>query len=499
MPSAQHHFPFENEERFKASFPADFICEAIDQTRGWFYSLLAINALVFDSTPYKNVVCLNLILDAEGQKMSKTKGNVIDPWVVFDGAGADALRWYFFSGSSPWNPRSVSLDGIVEAKRKTLLTLWNVFSFFATYADLDGWEPPAATAPSSHPLDRWVASELDDTIAAVTAALDGFDALAAATRLARFIDDLSNWYVRRSRPRFWKSADAAAHATLHRCLVVTAQLLAPFCPFLADELYTSLTGETSVHLADWPIPAGVADPELSRRVEAARRLVALGRAGRSDARVKTRQPLRRALLLHPGVVLDDAAREEIKGELNVKTLEDVDTLSGLMTWQVLPNFRVLGPRLGPRVTEVKAALAAADGSALQRALDEQGWIEVAGERLTRDEVDVRATRHESFALAEEAGWAVAIDLELDDDLRREGIARELVRSIHDLRKDQGLAISDRIRVQMAGGDAVRAAFDSHREWIAGEILAVELAWAGGGDLTIDIAGEAVAVSLTRTT
>ncbi len=257
MPAAQAHFPFEASAGATQpeAFPADFICEAIDQTRGWFYSLLAINTLVFDATPYKNVVCLGHIVDETGAKMSKSKGNVIDPWSIFDSHGADALRWYFFSAGQPWTPRRVYEDGIRETTRQTLITLWNVFSFHATYADLDGWEPAAAepTEPT-HALDRWVLGELDDTVATVTAALDDFDALGGATRLASFIDDLSNWYVRRSRPRFWKSSDPAAHATLHECLVTTATLLAPFCPFLADELYRTLTGPTSTGAAlrTWP-------------------------------------------------------------------------------------------------------------------------------------------------------------------------------------------------------------------------------------------------------
>ncbi|MFM8862008.1 MAG: isoleucine--tRNA ligase, partial [Acidimicrobiia bacterium] len=219
MPAAQRHHPFEGAESFAGAFPADFICEAIDQTRGWFYSLLAVNALVFDSTPYRNVVCLALIVDENGQKMSKSRGNVIAPFDIFDTLGADALRWYFFSSGQPWTPRRVFPEGIREATRQTLLTLWNVHSFFATYADLDGWTPEVASGPAVHVLDRWILSELDDTIDAVTAALDDFDALAGATRLARFIDDLSNWYVRRSRPRFWKASDARAHAPLHEWLV----------------------------------------------------------------------------------------------------------------------------------------------------------------------------------------------------------------------------------------------------------------------------------------
>ncbi len=236
---------------------------------------------------------------------------------------------------------------------------------------------------------------------------------------------------------------------------------------------------------------------MTDRMAAARRLVTLGRSARTDAKVKVRQPLRRALLLHPGVELDEAVRAEIRDELNVRSLEDVDTLSGLMSWDVVPNFRALGPRLGPRVAEVKAALVAADGSALQRSLEADGAIEVAGIRLTTDEVEVRARRHHSFALAEDAGWAVALDLELDDDLRREGVARELIRALNDLRKEQGLAIADRVRLRLGGDDTVRAAVAEHGAWIADEVLAVELTWADGGELTVRVDGSAVSVALER--
>ncbi|HEX6787461.1 MAG TPA: class I tRNA ligase family protein, partial [Acidimicrobiales bacterium] len=514
MPSAQHHHPFAGGDAFARSFPADFICEAIDQTRGWFYSLLAVNGLVFGETPYRNVVCLGLIVDADGQKMSKSRGNVVDPWDVFDRHGADALRWYFFSAGSPWTTRRVSGEGIAEAARATLFTLWNVLAFFAGYADLDGWQPrdgadDGPPAPE-HVLDRWVLSELDDTVAAVTVALEGYDALAAAARLGRFVDDLSNWYVRRSRRRFWKASEDAAHATLHHVLVQTARLLAPFCPFLADEVHRTLLGGRSVHLAGWPRPVGRADPGLGARMAASRRLVALGRAARTDAKVKVRQPLRRALLLHPDGLLDDDVRSQIAEELNVKAVEDVDTLSDLLTWQVTPNFRVLGPRLGPRLAEVKAALAQADGNALQRALDAGRTVEVAGVELGRDDVELRATRHSSFALAEDGGWAVALDLDLDDDLRREGVARELVRALNELRKERGLAIADRVRLTLSGPEAVGAALAAHGPWIAGEVLAVELTWVdgaggldrrpvtdGGASLTIAVNGWVVAVTLER--
>ena len=323
--------------------------------------------------------------------MSKSKGNVIDPWDIFSTFGADALRWYFFSAGQPWTPRRVSEDGIREATRQTLVTLWNVFSFFATYADLDGWEPGPDAPQPTHVLDRWVLSELDDTVAAVTAALEGFDALGGATRLATFVDDLSNWYVRRSRPRFWKASRSgrprhAAPVPRHGRRAAGALLPVPRRRALHH-----------AHRRAARAPGRLAAARrLARRRPRRRRWpppVASSRSGapaRTDAKVKVRQPLRRALLLHPGVDLEPDVAREIAVELNVKALEDIDTLSGLMSWTVVPNFQALGPRLGPQVNDVKAALATADGSALQRQLEAEGWIEVAGERLEADEVEVRA-------------------------------------------------------------------------------------------------------------
>ena len=500
MPSAQHHYPFDQPGGGPPqSFPADFICEAIDQTRGWFYSLLAVNTLVFDGTPYRNVVCLAHIVDQDGQKMSKSKGNVLDPWAIFETFGADALRWYFFSAGSPWTSRRVYEDGIRESTRKTLLTLWNVFSFFSTYADLDGWAP--GDWVTNHVMDRWILSQLRATITEVTDDLEGFDALGAATAIATFVDDLSNWYVRRSRPRFWggpgQPSDGGAHAVLYRCLVVTSQLLAPLCPFLADEMHGVLTGLPSVHLTDWPKAVAPPDAQLAAEMEAARRLVGLGRSARTEAGVRTRQPLRRALLLHPGATLSDEVRAEVQAELNVRALEDVETLSGLMTWTVVPNFKVLGPRLGKRVNEVKAALAAADGTEVRRALERDGSVAIAGERLGPDDLDVRATRHEDFALAQEGGWAVALDLELDDDLRTEGVAREIARGLNDLRKARDLALSDRIALTLEAGPRVAAAVAGHRQWIMAQVLATVLVigTAGPDAAELDVDGEQLRVDL----
>ncbi|MDQ6909848.1 MAG: class I tRNA ligase family protein [Actinomycetota bacterium] len=503
MPSAQHHFPFAHEAQpVPDLFPADFICEAIDQTRGWFYSLLAVNTLVFGETPFRNVVCLAHIVDQDGQKMSKSRGNVIDPWQVIDTFGADAVRWYFLSAGSAWTSRRVYEDGIREAARKTLVTLWNVFSFFVTYADIAGWtvDSPADKKPPQHVLDRWVRAKLDRTIADVTIALDGFDALGGATALAGFVDDLSNWYVRRSRSRFWGDTDTDAYATLHHCLAVAAQLLAPFCPFLADEMHFVLTGHSSVHLTDWP---GAEEPDeaLLSEMDAARTLVSLGRSARVDARMPVRQPLRRALLLHPGASLGSDVRREIAAELNVKSLEDVDNLADLESWTVVPNFRVLGPRLGPKVNDVKAGLAGMDGSRVRKALDTDGFVDVAGERVETGDVEMRADRHEDFALAQDGGWAVALDLELDDELRLEGTARQLARAVNELRKNLDLALTDRIAVGFRQtGPKVRAALEAHQEWIAGEVLATDVVVDDGGASRapghrIDVDGEAIVVEL----
>ncbi|HVW31167.1 MAG TPA: class I tRNA ligase family protein, partial [Acidimicrobiia bacterium] len=344
MPAAQFHHPFAGDGTFEHRFPADFICEAIDQTRGWFYSLLAVNTLVFGRSPYRNVVCLAHVVDQDGAKMSKSKGNVLDPWEIFRTKGADPLRWYFFSAGSPWTNRRVYGEGIDESIRKFLLTLWNTLSFFVTYANLEGWEP--VDHQPEHVLDKWLASRREATVNAVTEALEDYDTLLAAQTLESFVDDLSNWYVRRSRPRFWKASDPGAFAALHQSLSTVALLLAPFCPFVADEIHGVLSagsGEVSVHLCDWPeADQSAIDAGLETEMALARKLVALGRAARGEARMKVRQPLRRALLLVPGAGrLSGPVAAQVSEELNVKALEVVESLAGLIRYSVVPNFRAL--------------------------------------------------------------------------------------------------------------------------------------------------------------
>jgi isoleucyl-tRNA synthetase len=510
MPAAQFHYPFENEDEFERSFPADFICEAIDQTRGWFYSLLAVNTLVFGHTPYRNVVCHALVIDQDGQKMSKSKGNILDPWAVIGSRGADALRWNMLSSGSPWTPRRVFPEGIDETTRRFLVTLWETYKFFVTYANLDGWEPDAR-APSAHVLDRWIRSRLHGTVASVTDSLDGFDALRAAQALEGFVDDLSNWYVRRSRPRFWNAggdADSAAHSTLHECLVTVSLLLAPYCPFLADALYRNLSrGEESVHLVDWPnVDPAARDLDLEAEMARARVVVSLGLAARNESKLKVRQPLRRALVLVPGAVaFSDEVAREIANALNVRALERIASLEGLLAYVVLPNFRALGPKVGKRMPLVKDALGAADGATVQRAIAELGIYDLElgdGSRvtLTRDDVEVRARSHEEFVLAEDAGYAVALDTAVDDELRAEGIARDLIRMINDLRRELDYDIADRIRVRVTTGGRVEAATHRHRDWIAREVLAVDFDVEGAAmppaDHTI-VDGEAVALEISR--
>ncbi|MDQ1434519.1 MAG: isoleucyl-tRNA synthetase, partial [Actinomycetota bacterium] len=477
MPAAQFHYPFEHEDQFATHFPADFICEAIDQTRGWFYSLLAVNTLAFGTTPYRNVVCLAHIVDQNGLKMSKSRGNIIDPVPILAERGADALRWYMLSSGSPWTPKRISVEGIDEATRQFLLTLWNTYKFFVEYANIDGWEPGDDDAPV-HVLDRWITSRVNRTIRTATDALEEFDALAATQALSDLVDDLSNWYVRRSRPRFWKSSDPVAHATLHRALLTVSQLLAPFTPFVADELFRNLAGtEESVHLNDWPAydEAAIEDA-LEQEMALARTLVSLGRAARADAKLGVRQPLPRAIaLLAAGEVLRDDVAREIKDELNVKELEVVDSLEGLLSYRVVPNFRTLGPRLGKLVPRLKQVLESVDGGEVRRALDEEGSfrIDVDGEevKLEPGDVEIRAVQHVDLTLAQDGPHAVALDLTLDDDLRAEGIAREIIRVVNDRRKANGFALTDRVAVELFSTDRIVGAANRHAEAIKPEVLA----------------------------
>jgi isoleucyl-tRNA synthetase len=475
MPSAQWGYPLAEGSADSFVYPADFICEAIDQTRGWFYSLLAVNTLVRESTPYRNVLCLGHLVDAEGRKMSKSVGNVIDPWEILDSRGADPLRWWMFSQGSPWTPTRVSLGAIDAAMRDSLLTLWNTWSFFTTYASINQFDPadPGVPVPAARSvLDRWMRSRLHATVAGVTQSLDGYEPFAAATDIAGLIDDTSNWYVRRSRRRFWRTDPDAdpgdalgAHATLHEVLVTVALLLAPLCPFLADRMWRDLTGagaDDSVHLALWPAyDSDTLDAGLEESMAVARRLSSLGRAARAEAGVKVRQPLARALVyLPPG----SASPPEgvVEDELNVDRVESIDREGEVLDYELVPNFKLLGPRLGAQVQQLRSAMGTVDGpgAAADLAAGRPVVVELPDGplELSGDEVELRVRAQPGFAVSRDGAEVVALDLAIDDDLRRRGLAREVVRHIQEIRKAEGLEVSDWIHLHLAGLDDLAEMF-----------------------------------------
>ncbi|NNN03423.1 MAG: isoleucine--tRNA ligase [Acidimicrobiaceae bacterium] len=469
MPSAQVGYPHVAGSAEARQFPADLVVEAIDQTRGWFYSLLAVNTLVFGHTPYRHVLCLGHIVDENGKKMSKSQGNVIDPWDVLNSKGADALRWWMFSQGSPWTSTRASLGAIDASMRETLATLWNTLYFFTTYASLNSFNPadPAIPEWSLRPaIDRWILSRLEDVTVRVTTSLEGYEPLAGTDALSEFIDDLSNWFVRRSRRRFWRtdphappSDSLAAQATLLEALQRVTLLLAPLCPFLAESLYRELfeTGpEDSVHLASWPAgDASRRDEDLEAQMRVARRLVSLGRAARADAKVKVRQPLARALIfLSPHEVRPPAG--VVEEELNVDYLDFVTELTDVLSFEIVPNFRSVGPKLGDAVKELRGALAQLDPAAVARDLEAGLGVSVTLSsgtvELENTDVEIRVKGRGGYAVSRDGGEVVALDLSLNEDLVRRGLLRDVVRQIQDLRKSAGFDVADHVRLVMDGLD-----------------------------------------------
>ena len=509
MPVAQWHYPFENKAVYEQRFPADYICEAIDQTRGWFYSLLAISALLNGHTSYKTCVCLGHILDGEGRKMSKRLGNVIDPWAVLDRQGADALRWYLFTVSSPWYPRRFSPDAIDEVIRKFVLTLWNTYSFYTLYANVDGFDPRSHDVPAAERslLDRWILSELHRLVRTVTAGLDDYDAFASGRAIAEFVDELSNWYVRRSRRRFWKSESdsdkVAAYLTLYECLITVATLLAPYTPFLAEELYRNLVGERyggepeSVHLCDWPVAdEALIDEDLSFRMQAARSVVNLGRTARNASQLKTRQPLAAAVIACGE--RERAAVESLAGvvmeELNVKALEFVASAADMVSYSVKPNYRTLGPQFGKSMPEVAAAVAALPPAEVARAFaaGEAIGICVGGRdhELSPEDLLVESSQREGLVVEQEGDWVVGLTTEVTPELAREGLARELVHHVQNVRKAAGLQVEDRIALRLVGPAEVDAVVAEYRDWMMRETLSVSVETPPGHGAATAAAGEA---------
>src|SRR6201995_2255441 len=415
MPFAQFQAPHQHLEHFEERFPADFICEALDQTRGWFYSLLATSTLVFDTSSFRNVVCLGLILDEEGRKMSKSLGNTVEPWEVIDRYGADALRWYFFTSKQPWDGYRFSLETIGEAVRQFMLQLWNTYGFYVLYANVNEVSPNGGPPQPVGDLDRWVLSRLQETVQTVRDRLDNFDATTAGRAIQTFVDELSNWYVRRSRRRFW-DGDPAAFATLRECLVTVAQLLAPFCPFIADELYDNLDGtEPSVHLCDFPV-ASERDGELEAAMDVARQTVRLGLAARAQAKIKVRQPLRAAVIVATGRERAAIERLEdiVRDELNVYELRFVSEADELGQIEVKPNYRTLGPRFGKQMPMVAAAVAGLDPAHVAAALREGRTVAITvggnDHELTADDLLISMKPLEGYQVEGEGSHAVALEI-----------------------------------------------------------------------------------------
>ncbi len=499
MPFAQRHEPFAGELSTDELYPADFICEALDQTRGWFYSLLAVSTLLRGpQVPYRHVVCLGLIFDGKMQKMSKSKGNVIVPGEIIDRFGADALRWYFFTSKQPWDGYAFSADAVGNGVRLFLRQLWNTYRVATMY------EPAAQTGDGElTDLDRWIRSRLSATVEIVTERLDAYDATVAGRAIADFVDDLSNWYVRRSRPRFWQG-DTVALQTLRDCLVTVAQLLAPFTPFVADEIYDNLDGtEPSVHLTDWPEPLA-RDAGLEDAMAIARETVRLGLAARGGAKIKVRQPLHEAVVVAAGreQVAIERLADVVREELNVKQLRFVSQADELGSYTLKPNYRTLGPRFGKAMPQVAEAVAALDADHVAAALAAGRpvgvFIDGHDHTLGSDDLQIAMAPLAGYQLEREGSHAVALELTVDDDLRREGLAREIVHAVQLARREAGLDISDRIVLTLDGDEDLLDAARCHEDYLSGEVLAVAVRYSANGDGQVaSIEGRELRIAVAR--
>lgn len=492
MPFAQWGYPHApgSIEKFEQAYPAQYICEAIDQTRGWFYSLMAVGTLVFEQSSYENVVCLGHILAEDGRKMSKHLGNILPPMPLMEEHGADALRWFMACSGSPWAARRIGHTALSEIVRKVLLTYWNTVSFHAMYARAEGWTPSsgpvAPPAAERMVLDRWLLSETQLLVQGVTEALEQFDTHGAGNRIAQFLDTLSNWYVRRSRKRFWRG-DVSAFATLHEVLETLTRLMAPIVPFVTERVWQDIVvpvtpdAASSVHLATWPTAkTELIEDGLGERVELARRITELGRAARAEAKVRTRQPLRRALIagnLHG--FLGSDLRADICEELNIMSLGSLSEAgSDLVEYAAKANFRSLGKRYGKQTPHVAQVIAAADAESLARAFAANKTVELSDSdgntfAIEADDAIISERPSEGWSVINEQGETVALDLQLDEELKRAGLARETIRLMQEARKSSGLDITDRIHVRWTATGLTAEAIVEHSADIAHEILATQ--------------------------
>ena len=520
MPYAQQHYPFEHREGFGEVFPADFIAEGVDQTRGWFFTLHAIAAMLFDSVAFKNIISNGLVLDKNGNKMSKRLGNAVDPFEVLDSYGADATRWYMITNSQPWDNLKFDRDGVDEVRRKFFGTLYNTYSFFALYANVDGFtgreaEVPVARRPE---IDRWIVSLLNTLVADVTASLEGYDPTPAARMIQEFVcENLSNWYVRLNRKRFWGGGmtedKLAAYQTLYTCLETVASLSAPFAPFISERIFRDLNAvsgrhEGSVHLAQFPAAdPSLADKELEETMSLAQRVSSMVLALRRKVNIKVRQPLGKILIpvLDPAMGRHiEAVRPLIMNEVNVKRIELVAETAGLITKRIKPNFKTLGPKYGKYMKQI-AALTAAFTQEQIAAVESapETTLDLGGERITVTAADFEITSEDmpGWLVTSEGKLTVALDITVTDDLRREGVARELINRIQNIRKDSGFEVTDRIRVEIEAKEAVVGAVAAYADYIGQQTLARDVRTAAlpEGEFVVDseIDEEPLKIAVTK--
>ena len=486
MPFAQHHYPFENKELFESQFPADFISEAVDQTRGWFYSLLAISTLLFDKAPFKNVLVQGLVQDENGQKMSKSKGNAVDPMEALQKFGADPLRWYFYTNSAPWLPSRFHEKAVIEGQKKFFSTLWNTYAFYVLYANIDSFDPTKYQLDccALTVMDRWLLSRLNTAVKGVDENLSAYKVPEAARVLQDFVDELSNWYVRRSRERFWAQGmeedKVAAYMTLYTALVTTAKIAAPMAPFMTEEIYRNLVcsvdkdAPESVHLCRWPAyDAGRVDPQLEQDMDEVLKVVTLGRAARNLANRKNRQPLS-CLYTDASAGLGELYQEIIKQELNVKDLRFLSDMSQFISYTFKPQLRLLGQKFGKKLGEVRTALQNLDGAAAKKQLDETGSLTLTlsdGEvSLTAEEVLIDTAQKEGFTSVSDRGLTVVLDTTLTPELEEEGFVREIVSKLQSMRKDAGFHVTDHIEVYHQGSEKIAQVLKDHEASILSDVL-----------------------------
>ena len=515
MPFAQHHYPFENKELFEQEFPADFISEAVDQTRGWFYSLLAVSTLIFDKAPYKNVIVLGHVQDENGQKMSKSKGNAVDPMEALQTYGADAIRWYFYTNSAPWLPNRFHGKAVTEGQRKFLSTLWNTYAFYVLYANIDSFDPTKYSLKDAALtiMDKWVLSRLNSTVKAVDENLGNYKIPEAARALQQFVDELSNWYVRRGRERYWVQGltddKIAAYLTLYTALVTISKAAAPMIPFMTESIYQNLvrsvdkSAPASIHLCDFPTVCEEAiDLTLETSMDEVLNIVVLGRAARNGANLKNRQPLAKMFVECPKPLSKEFC-DIVTDELNIKALEFPTSLDGFVTYIFKPQLKTLGPKYGKQLGEIRAALSNIDGNAAKKSLDENGSITLSlasGDVvLSAEDLLISTEQKPGFFTASDRGVTVTLDTELTPELVDEGFVREIISKLQTMRKEAGFNVMDHINITVEGSKRICDIVNRLPDEIANDTLAdsIKVATANGYTKQWDINGEDVTLGVEK--